>query len=237
MTTSLQSIATAGVAATLLMVTSIEANAQTGCVSPKLNGGARSDVGRALSTFGSNLVALGRVDRVSAANGIDVLGYRVQPAVDDRFQVGDYAAVIDWSRRGVRERVLEVRSVPARYVPGASEVFLKSAVSKNSVLLGRMQLSNVVVDYSSSKFATVDRPAVKGTIVVIRGTQPSPNGLVLSNCIASDGSMGTGRADGSMGTGRTNGSMGTGRADGSMGTGRTNGSMGTGRTNGSMGTG
>ncbi|MGE0190384.1 MAG: hypothetical protein AB7Q04_14025, partial [Steroidobacteraceae bacterium] len=182
--------------------------------------------------------------------GIDVLGYRTQPTFGDEFQIGDYAAVIDWSPRGAQERILEVRRLASQYVPGSSEVFVKAALASTDLLRGHLRLGPVVIDYSTSLSALSGVPTSRGSMLAVRGTQPGPNGVILGSCISasleeliaarrarSDGSLGTGRPDGSLGTGRPDGSLGTGRPDGSLGTGKPDGSLGTGKPDGSLGTG
>ena len=177
------------------------------------------------ATVGQRVIAVGRVDFVSQARGVGVLGFVVRPSAGDVFQVGDYAAVVDWSRR-VDKQVLEVRPLAARYVPGASEVFLKSKL-KGSSSIGQVQIGAVNIDVSRQFRSLENQKVSPGATIAVRGTQPNPGGVVLGACVSA--------IDGSMGTGRLNGSMGTGRIDGSMGTGRLNGSMGTGRIDGSMG--
>ena len=230
---SLRSVGVVSIAAANLMIISGDANAQSICAGSVADHGLRNEVSIALSTFGSRLVAVGRVDAVSDEYGVEVLGYRTQPLSGDGFQVGDYAAVVDWSARGASERILEVRPLGSRYVPGASEIFVKSAISKTDFLRGHVRLGQVVVDYSTSIFALKGLPTAKGSMLAVRGTQPGPNGVVLGNCISApldeliaarrarpDGSLGTGKADGSLGTGKADGSLGTGRPQGSLGTGR-----------------
>jgi hypothetical protein len=187
------------------------------------------------AVVGQRIVAVGRVDSVSQSRGVSVLGFVVRPSAGDAFQVGDYAAVIDWSRR-IDKQILEVRPLAARYVPGASEVYLKAKL-KSSLFDAQTRVGLASVDLSRQILAIESR-ASSGATLAVRGIQPNPGGVILSSCAyALNGSMGTGRTEGSMGTGRVEGSMGTGRLNGSMGTGRTDGSMGTGRTEGSMGTG
>ncbi|MEX2151247.1 MAG: hypothetical protein WD793_13635, partial [Steroidobacteraceae bacterium] len=204
----------------------------------------RNEVNNALAVFGSRLVAVGRVDTASPEFGVEVLGFQVQPSVGDFFQVGDYAAVIDWSARGAKESILEIRTLASRYVPGASAVFVRSAVAGIDSLRGHVRLGRVVVDQSAAVLLTDNAPDGVDSLLAVRGTQPAPLGVILGNCLSveaagssSDGSLGTGRPDGSLGTGRLAGSLGTGRPDGSLGTGRPDGSLGTGRLAGSLGTG
>ena len=155
------------------------------------------------------------------------LGLRIVPSAGDNFQVGDYAVVVDWSRRVDRERVLEIRPLSSRYVPGVSEVFLKSKWSTNDALRGQAKAGGVSIDYSSFALSIARKPTTPESTFVVRGTQPQPNGVLLSRCVSilRDGSLGTGRTDGSLGTGRTDGSLGTGRTDGSLGTGRLTGRL------------
>src|SRR5688572_21971856 len=188
------------------------------------------------ATTGQHVIAVGRVDHVSQSRGVGVLGFVVRPSAGDVFQIGDYAAVIDWSRR-VDNQVLEVRPLVTRYVPGASEVFLQARL-KRSIFDAQVRIGGVNVDVSRHVLALEGQRVAPGSVMAVSGIQPDPGGVVLGGCVAAiNGSMGTGRTEGSMGTGRTEGSMGTGRLGGSMGTGRTEGSMGTGRMGGSMGTG
>ena len=226
-------------AALLLLSLSGEAVSAGSCLTAARDGVFRGEVSRALASFGARVIAVGRVDSVSRDQGVEVLGLHVIPSSLDSFQVGDYAIVVDWTRRGSRERVMEVRALSGRYVPGASEVFLKTRVTGNDVLRAQARLGLVNVDYTSLALAIGHRLSSPGSVAAVRGTQPQPRGAVLSRClvVSTEGSLGTGRLDGSLGTGRTDGSLGTGRADGSLGTGRLSGSLGTGRTDGSLGTG
>lgn len=240
MTTLWRSNGAIGAAVALLLcAASGEAAARGSCQAASSDVASRGELNTVLANYGARVVAIGRVDAVSAGNGIRVLGIRVTPSAGDRYQIGDYAAILDWTRSGAKERLLEVRPLIGRYVPGVSEVFLKSKLTTNDPLRGLAKLGTVNVDYSSFALAIGSRAAAKGIVLAVRGTQPQPNGVILSNCASlhRDGSLGTGRVDGSLGTGKTDGSLGTGRADGSLGTGRTDGSLGTGRTDGSLGTG
>jgi hypothetical protein len=225
------------------------ANAQSACIGRSPDLSARNEVNVALQVFGSRLVAVGRVDATGATFGVDVLGFQVQPSAGDAFQVGDYAAVVDWSANGAKDRLLEVRPLASRYVPGASEIYLKGFVAAANNLRGQVQLGTVVVDHTASILPTSSAVNRKGILLAIRGTQPAPQGVVLGACVSvasaedsletsrADGSLGTGKPEGSLGTGRPDGSMGTGRPDGSLGTGRPDGSLGTGKPDGSLGTG
>ncbi len=239
MATTWRSKGAAGVAATLLLVSiSGEAAARGSCLITQSAASSHSEVNSALASFGGRVVAVGRVDAVSRQQGVDVLGIRVMPGAYDNFQVGDYAVVLDWTMKGSTDRILEVRPLSSRYVPGVSEVFLKSKMSSNDSLRAHVGLGSIRVDYSNAAFS-VERNAKAGSTLAIKGTQPLPNGVVLSSCVSilRDRSLGTGRAEGSLGTGKQDGSLGTGRAEGSLGTGRTDGSLGTGWADGSLGTG
>jgi len=226
--------ALSGAIGILLGAASLEAVAGTSCYSP-----TSDEVSFALSSYGSHVVAVGRVDSVDRDSGIQVLGLRVTPSAGDYFQVGDYAIVIDWARRGSKYQLLEVRRLNGRYIPGVSEVYLKAKLSSHDALQGRATFGSVKVDYSVAAAPLGHRGVRTDQVWEVRGTQPQPNGIILSSCAAVrlDGSLGTGRTEGSLGTGRTEGSLGTGRTEGSLGTGRITGSLGTGRTEGSLGTG
>ena len=254
----------AGSAATICGILSVvslasfNAQAQGACNGGQVSLTSRSEVGRALAEFGSRLIAVGRIDSVNAQRGVEVLGRFVQPAVGDFYQVGDYAAVIDWSVQGSRNRILEVRPIASRYVPGASEIYLKSGVQTVDVTRGRMLAGKVVVDFTAASVDLSYASQLRGSVVSILGTQPGPRGSVLGNCISParslaktmsvspngslgtgspNGSLGTGSASGSLGTGSPRGSLGAGSANGSLGTGSPRGSLGTGSANGSLGTG
>jgi hypothetical protein len=237
MTTSQRAQGAGLIAASLMFAISGNANASSACAVAKRENGSLNAVSNSIAAFGARVVAVGRVDAVSRELGVEVLGLRVLPSVGDSFQVGDYAVMIDWSRRGAKSAVLEVRPLTSHYVPGASEVFLKSKVTTSDSSRARVQLGQVSIDYSNSVLA-YGKP-VASSALIVRGTQPHPRGVILSSCLAvsNDGSLGTGRTDGSLGTGRAEGSLGTGRVDGSLGTGRGDGSLGTGKPGGSLGTG
>ena len=228
------SLIAAGVATVIAVCVSSNASASGVCAFKDFQ--LKREIASLEASVGQRVIAIGRVDSVSQARGVGVLGFVVRPSASDVFQIGDYAAVVDWSR-GVDKQILEIRPLAARYVPGASEVFLKSKL-KTSFSNGQVRLGAVNVDVSRQIRSLENQKVSAGATIAVRGIQPNPGGVVLGGCISAvDGSMGIGRLNGSMGTGRTDGSMGTGRTDGSMGTGWLNGSMGTGRTDGSMGTG
>jgi hypothetical protein len=222
----------------------VAASVQNSCVGLSADLSMRNEVNIALAEFGSRLVAVGRVDSASPEFGVEVLDFRVQPSAADSFQVGDYAAVVDWSAPGSQESILEIRALASRYVPGASEVFVKSAVAGIDSLRGQIRLGRVIVDHTAAALLSDNARDGVDSLLAVRGSQPVPLGVVLGNCLSveaadssPEGSLGTGRRGGSLGTGRPDGSLGTGRPDGSLGTGKPDGSLGTGRLSGSLGTG
>jgi len=240
----------AGIGATLILLAFTSAHGQESCIEVRSFVSAPSEVDVALASFGARLVAVGRVDSVSSTGVVDVLGYSVQSTAGESFQVGDYAAVIDWSRRGSRNRTFEVRALATRYVPGVSEVYLRSRVAVADQARGRVTLGTVVVDYTTTSMVVRQSGGLRNSLVAVRGIQPSPRGTILGSCVAAvvdtavrarggriDGSLGTGSPDGSLGTGSPDGSLGTGSPDGSLGTGSPDGSLGTGSPDGSLGTG
>ena len=203
------SLIAAGVATVIAVCVSSNASASGTCAFKDLQ--LKREITSLEASVGQRVVAVGRVDSVSQARGIAVLGFVVRPSAGDVFQVGDYAAVVDWSRR-VDKQVLEVRPLAARYVPGASEIFLKARL-KSNVSDPQVRIGAVNVDVSSHVRSLETRKISAGATVAVRGTQPNPGGVVLGGCVAAtNGSMGTGRIDGSMGTGKVDGSMGTGRS-------------------------
>jgi len=247
---SMGSIAAICGAISLASLVSTDAQAQAACGSLHVDLSSRSEAGRAYAEFGSRLLAVGRVDSVSARRGVEILGRFAQPAAAENYQVGDYAAVVDWSMKDSKARILEVRPIASRYVPGASEVYLKAAVQIADVSRGQLRVGTIGVDYSAALLGIDSASSLLGQMIRVGGTQPEPRGVVLGNCVLlarklahsrdrnrPDGSLGTGRPDGSLGTGRPDGSLGTGKRDGSLGTGKPDGSLGTGRPDGSLGTG
>jgi hypothetical protein len=219
-------------------------SAQNSCVGLSADLGSRNEVNIALAVFGSRLVAVGRVDIASPEFGVEVLGFQAQPSAGDLFQVGDYAAVIDWSARGANARILEIRALASQYVPGVSEVYLKSTIADIDSLRGQIRLGRIVVDQSAAVLLSDNSVGDLDALLAVRGSQPAPQGVILGNCLSveaihsrPEGSLGTGQPEGSLGTGRPDGSLGTGRPDGSLGTGRPDGSLGTGQPEGSLGTG
>ena len=215
----LQGFLATSIAALLAMSSSVVAQAGDSCGVQQRQ--LQMEIKLLEAQTGAPVVAVGRVDSVSSERGVRVLGFMVRPSAGDQFQVGDYAAVLDWSF-GAGKQSLEVRPLAARYVPGASQVFLQARAKSNDVSQARIRVGNSFVDYSRQILAVSGANVVRGDIVAVSGTQPTPGGVILGSCFSKlSGSMGTGRTDGSMGTGRTDGSMGTGRTDGSMGTGRT----------------
>jgi hypothetical protein len=222
----------AGFAAMLILLASTGAHGQESCQVASTNLSAPGEVDVALAAFGARLVAVGRVDAVSSTGAVEILGLIVQSVAGESFQVGDYAAVIDWSRRGSRDRTLEVRALASRYVPGASEVYLKSKVAVADPARGRVTLGKVGVDYTATSMIVRPSVGLRNSVVAVRGIQPSPRGTILGSCAtatfeAAPRARG-GRADGSLGTGSPDGSLGTGSPDGSLGTGSPDGSLGTG---------
>ena len=123
----------------LMSLVSTDAHGQVACSSGRVELASRSAVGRAFAEFGSRLLAVGRIDSVSAKRGVEILGRFVQPTAGESYQVGDYAAVVDWSMKGSKERILEVRPIWSRYVPGASEVYLRSAVQAADMSRGQLR--------------------------------------------------------------------------------------------------
>ena len=177
----------------LLLSASGEAAARGSCTIANSNAATRTDVDAALASFGPRVLAVGRVDAVSRVSGVKVLGIRIVPSAGENFQVGDYAVVVDWSRRADRERVLEIRPLSSRYVPGVSEVFLKSKWSTNDVLRGQARAGGVSIDYTRFALSIARKPTTPESTFVVRGTQPQPSGVLLSSCVSvlRDGSMGT----------------------------------------------
>src|SRR5262245_45800207 len=154
MTATLRSKSAIGAAVALLLcVASGEAAARGSCQVANADAAARGELGGVLASYGARVVAIGRVDAVSLGHGVQVLGLRVTPSAGDRYQIGDYAVVLDWTRFGAKERVLEVRPLNGRYVPGVSEVFLKSRLTSNDSLRGLARIGGVSVDYSNFALA------------------------------------------------------------------------------------
>ena len=193
------SLVAAGVATVIAICVPNSADASNNCAFNDLQ--LRREIASLEAIVGQRVIAVGRVDSVSQARGVGVLGFVVRPSAGDDFQVGNYAAVIDWSRQ-VDKQVLEVRPLVARYVPGASDVFLKARL-KNRYSDGQVQIGNVNADVSRHVLALEKQKVSVGATIALRGVQPNPGGIVLGGCVAAvNGSMGTGRPDGSMGTGR-----------------------------------
>ena len=226
-------------AISLATLVASDAQAQGACGSRHVDLSSRSEVGRAYAEFGSRLLAVGRVDSVSARRGVEILGRFAQPAAGESYQVGDYAAVVDWSTKDSKAKVPEVRPIASRYVPGASKVYLKAAVQIADVSRGQLRAGAVGVDSSAALLANDSASSLLGQMISVSGTQPEPRGVVLGNCVSlarnlahsrdrnrPDGSLGTGSPDGSLGTGRPDGSLGTGKPDVSLGTGKPDGSLG-----------
>ncbi|HEY7752286.1 MAG TPA: hypothetical protein VH856_00580, partial [Steroidobacteraceae bacterium] len=247
---SRDSFAIAGFAAALLAFASFGAHGQAICALRTSSDAVGTEVDMALAEFGTRLVAVGRVDAVTRSGRVDILGRIVQSIAGEALQIGDYAAVVDWSRAGSQTQLLEARLLQSRYVPGASEVYLRSKVSVADTVRGRARLGSVYVDYSATALALRPSRGLGDSVMAVRGTQPHPGGVIIGDCAAASletlvsgrkgrpvGSLGTGRPEGSLGTGRPDGSLGTGSPDGSLGTGRPDGSLGTGRPDGSLGTG
>ena len=216
------------------------AESKNACSAIQADQGSRIEVERTLAEFGSRVVAIGRVDSVTSTHGIEILGLFAHPVDAESFQVGDYGAIIDWSREGAAEHVFEVRPIQYSYVAGASGVVLQTSVQAVDPSRGRFRVGSVEIDYSASNVGLAGSGSIEETFLLIRGTQPGPRGVVLGVCIvpAEAGSLGTGSLEGSLGTGKPDGSLGTGKTkSGSLGTGRPDGSLGTGRSDGSLGTG
>jgi hypothetical protein len=243
---SLVLMGVASALATLPLASVGAAEAARGCFASEASLNGPNDVDVALEAFGGNLVAVGRVDSVTSGGEIEVLGFRVQAVSGDSFQVGDFALVLDWASVLQSAGTYEVRRLNSRYVPGVSEVYLRSRVDQAIGTLAQLRIGGIRVNYASTELLQ-SAPSLQSSVVAVRGTQPHPRGEILGVCAVALGSLGTGSptAMGSMGTGGPTamGSMGTGgpTAMGSMGTGGPTamGSMGTGGPTamGSMGTG
>ena len=219
---SVVSIAIACGLVSVAAVLPLSAQAKTACGSAHSELGSQIAASRILGEIGSTVVAIGRVDSVSSTNEVEILGLKVHATNGETFQVGDYGVILDWSHPEATDQVLELRPLAYRYVPGASEVFLRASALSVDTSRGRLRIGNVDVDYTGSIGESSVSANDIGNVLTVRGTQPGPRDVVLGTCVfkSGDGSLGTGRPDGSLGTGRPDGSLGTGRVDGSLGTGR-----------------
>jgi len=131
-----------------MSLVSIDAQGQIACGGGRVQLASRSEVDRANVDFGARRLAVGRVDSASASRGVEILGRFVQATSGESYQVGDYAAVVDWSAKDSNEQILEIRPMASRYVPGASEVYLRSTVQAADVSRGQMRAGEVDVDFS-----------------------------------------------------------------------------------------
>ncbi|TAK54235.1 MAG: hypothetical protein EPO25_07955 [Gammaproteobacteria bacterium] len=225
----------------VVLAVSGQARAETrsSCMSTQVDARTMAAIDALQLEYGRELVAVGRVDKVSSRSGVEVFGHVVHPSAGESYRVGDYAAIIDWSDPTTSQRLYEVRPVALQYVPGNSEVLLSGKLTAFDPLQVGGRIGSIEVNFTELLVRYPSLSLSEGIAISVRGTQAQPKRAITANCVVgvSDGSMGTGSTDGSMGTGSTDGSMGTGSTDGSMGTGSTDGSMGTGSTDGSMGTG
>jgi hypothetical protein len=203
--------------------------------------------------FGSQLVAVGRVDRVIDAQSFVLLGTTVEAMAITAVAEGDYVAVLGHPAVAGLLPAERIVVLGAEYVPGASRVLLKAVIDRVESGTASATFGGLRVDYAASLSSSYQDVFVGGSAVEVSGIQPAVSGVMLADEVSevtfgagpyeslgtgrTQGSLGTGRTQGSLGTGRTQGSLGTGRTQGSLGTGRTQGSLGTGRTQGSLGTG
>jgi len=212
-----------------------------------------SDVLEIERAANGKLLAIGRLDRLSASNSVvSVLGQDfalMAGAANLRFvesaEVGRAVALFGENVDG--KYVVDAAIVlDGQYVQGASKVFLRGQVGAlnrrvGAVSIGALELdsTSVLSDLSATGLAT-------GSVAGIVGTQPAISGKILveqfvtsraTRPIRPDASVGTGRPDASVGTGRPDASVGTGRPDASVGTGRPDASVGTGKPDASVGTG
>jgi len=164
-------------------------------------------VAASLSAFASQalgqdaeIAVLGPVDVASClSKSATILGIRfhARDAVNSQ-AICSFASANDTSvvaAKGVVDKSGSVvltgfKAIPTdQYVPGASEIYLRGAVTQSDPLLGRMSIHGAVV-------VTGSVPPSVGTLVEILGSQPLPGGVLLPISISRkevDSSAGSGQ--------------------------------------------
>ncbi|MEX0734291.1 MAG: hypothetical protein WD051_06600, partial [Steroidobacteraceae bacterium] len=206
-----------------------------------------SDIREIERAANGRLLAIGRLDRISASNfAVSVLGHDFRlTAGQANYRFVDHAqvgrpVVLFGEFDGANYLVDAAIVLDGQYVQGASKVYLLGSVDSVNRKLGAISMGSLSLDASSFVYQASISRLDKGSRAAILGTQPAIAGRILVESVGLVGrpirpnaSLGTGRPDASVGTGRPNASVGTGRSDASVGTGRPNASVGTGRSDAS----
>ena len=77
---------------------------------------------------------------------------------------------------------MKLSYMPADYVAGASKVVLSGRVDRVDSTLGQIQIGGFTADITAAISA---RPVVVGSIVLLVGTQPTRQGIVIAEKIYS----------------------------------------------------
>ena len=132
---------------------------------------------------------MGPIDGVNTAtNTISVLNrtlkLRSAQAVHDALAAGQQLMVSvtgQLSASGKLEQ-MKLSYMPADYVAGASKVVLSGRVDRVDSTLGQIQIGGVTADMTAAISA---RPVAVGSIVLLVGTQPTRQGIVIAEKIYS----------------------------------------------------
>jgi hypothetical protein len=127
---------------------------------------------------------MGAVDKVdTATNTISVLGRRLKmPSVAkvEESLAGGHQLMVAVSGRisnsGNVEQ-MKLRFIPIEYVAGSSKVVVSGRVSDLDASVGSMKVGGVTVDISSAVMAV---PPTAGSLVLLVGTQPVRQGVVIA---------------------------------------------------------
>ncbi len=130
------------------------------------------------------VLVMGAVDGVdTATNTISVLGRSLKmpsvAKVEESLAAGHQLMVAvsgHISDSGTVEQ-MKLRFMPTDYVAGSSKVVVSGRVSDLDAKVGTMKVGGITVDISS---AVAARPPTAGSLVLIVGTQPVRQGIVLA---------------------------------------------------------
>jgi hypothetical protein len=161
-----------------------------------VSGGARSKLALCLlvaccNSFAGNLVLIGPIERVAnSGKELTVLGQLVTLAPSTRTSgVPEIVSVISQDQLVLVSAVLqpdgryaakELQTLPARYVPGASEVFIRGVISSVDAQTAKLELNGLSVYFGD----LVNAPSLRlreGEHISVVGKQPIPLGSIWAS--------------------------------------------------------
>jgi hypothetical protein len=165
-------------------------------------GGARSILAMSFlicccSSFAGETVLIGPVERVSnSGNELIVLGQQVAVEPSTRVIVAAYGVSQDQQvvvsallQSDGRYTASELRPLAARYVPGASEVFIRGVIGAVDVTTATLEINGLSVYFGDLVNAPTSRLRI-GEHISVTGKQPVPLGSVWASRIETIDSAG-----------------------------------------------